>query len=183
MLRVAPTTVTSSSSSRWVCALFLLLVAATAQLSEAVYYGGYRGYGGARVVKRTVVVRRGRGVYGRRLLQKDEKPEKPEKPGKPDDDEEKKEKKEKKSDGEECETILSIIESRPELSQLAAALEDLPRIRAAMDQKNREDTFFAPTNDAIDELLAWGGFVEKAEVRGGGGGRREEWARVTGENA
>ena len=83
-------------------------------------------------------------------------PGKPEKPETDDDDDD--------GEDDECETILSIIESRPELSQLAAALEDLPRIKAAMDQKNREDTFFAPTNDAIDKLLNWGGFVEKAKA-------------------
>jgi hypothetical protein len=66
-----------------------------------------------------------------------------------------------------------VLESRPELSQLAAAVEDLPRIKAAMNQKNREDTFFAPTNDAIDALLAWGGFVEKAKVRAVYGKARE----------
>jgi hypothetical protein len=37
----------------------------------------------------------------------------------------------------ECQTILTTIESRPELSQLAASLEDLPMIRAAMDNKTR----------------------------------------------
>ena len=137
--------VSFSFSSRWVWSLVLLLVAAIAQLSEARYYGPYRGYGGRTVVRRTTVVRRGGGVWGRRLLQVDD-----------DDDDD--------DDDEQCETILDIVASRPELSQLAAAIEDLPRIRAAMGQKNREDTFFAPTNDAIDSLLNWGGFVEKAKA-------------------
>ena len=140
------TRLTRSGTTRFVKkALLLLLIAATAQVSEAYYYGGWRGYGGRTVVRRTTVVRRGRGVWGRRLLQEDEKTEKSAKDG-------------------ECRTILEIVESTPELSQLASALEDLPRLRAAMDQKNREDTFFAPTNDAIDSLLAWGGFMEKAKA-------------------
>ena len=63
-------------------------------------------------------------------------------------------------------TILDIVRTRPELSQLAEALSDLPRLRRALDRVDRDgDTFFAPTNAAIDALLAWGGFVEKAEVR------------------
>jgi hypothetical protein len=138
------------ASSRWVSALVLLLLAATAQLSEARYYGRYGGYGGATVVRRTTVVRRGRGAWGRRLLQ--------------DDGDDVQSKELEKPENDECQTILTIIESRPELSQLAASLEDLPRIRAAMDQKDRQDTFFAPTNDAIDSLLAWGGFMEKAKA-------------------
>lgn len=179
-----------AGSSRWVTALLLLLVAATAQLSEATYYGRYNRYGGRAVVVRTTVVRRGAGVWGRRLLQKekddgvdgdddDTKPGKREEGKEREKSEKSEEKKEK--DDDDCETILNIVESRPELSQLAAIIEDLPRIRAAMDQKNREDTFFAPTNDAIDSLLAWGGFVEKAKagklgvVVGGGVRRSFSW--------
>ena len=149
-------------ASPLVLALFFLMVAATiAQLTEARYYGSYRGYGGRTVVRRTTTVYRGRGiwgrgVWGRRLLQDSDdnddgvKLDKSKGPGNPEDD--------------ECQTILEIIESLPELSQLATSLEDLPRIRTAMDQTDRNDTFFAPTNDAIDWLLAWGGFTEKAEA-------------------
>lgn len=172
--RAMPRVTSFGASSRWVSALLLLLVAATAQLSEATYYGPYNRYGGTTVVRRTTRVRHRGGAWGRRLLQaedvepaddapapapaadNDRRPAaddvKPVSPGSEDDEE------------EECQTILEIIESRPELSQLAGALEDMPKIRAAMDSKTREDTFFAPTNDAIDALLAWGGFVDKAKA-------------------
>ena len=36
-------------------------------------------------------------------------------------------------------------------------------VRAALDDPTRTDTFFAPTDDAVEELLNWGGFVEKAK--------------------
>jgi uncharacterized surface protein with fasciclin (FAS1) repeats len=55
------------------------------------------------------------------------------------------------------------VRGRPELSLLAETLEKLPRVRAALDDPTRTDTFFAPTDDAVEELLQWGGFVEKAK--------------------
>jgi len=147
-------------------ALALALLFASAAVSEAYYYGRYGGYGGVTVVRRTAVVRRPRGFYGRRLAQADDAVAEPPLASAPapapagdddggDDD-----------DASECDTILDIVRTRPELSQLAEALSDLPRLRRALDRVDRDgDTFFAPTNAAIDALLAWGGFVEKAEVR------------------
>ena len=147
-------------------ALALALLFASAAVSEAYYYGRYGGYGGVTVVRRTTRVRRPRGYYGRRLAQADDAVAEPPLASAPapapagddggDDDD----------DASECDTILDIVRTRPELSQLAEALSDLPRLRRALDRVDRDgDTFFAPTNAAIDALLAWGGFVEKAEVR------------------
>ena len=62
-----------------------------------------------------------------------------------------------------CLTVLDVVRGRPELSLLAETLEKLPRVRAALDDPTRTDTFFAPTDDAVEELLNWGGFVEKAK--------------------
>ena len=142
-------------------ALALLAFAASAGVSDAAYYYGRygRGWGGRAAVRTTTVVRTRRGVYGRRLLQDEAEP-----PlaaalapapasGNAGDD------------ATECDTILDVVTSRPEFSTLASALEDLPRLREAMDSPERTDTFFAPTNEAIDALLQWGGFVEKAKVR------------------
>lgn len=66
-------------------------------------------------------------------------------------------------DEADCLTVLDVVRGRPELSLLAETLEKLPRVRAALDDPTRTDTFFAPTDDAVEELLQWGGFVEKAK--------------------
>lgn len=66
-------------------------------------------------------------------------------------------------DEADCLTVLDVVRGRPELSLLAETLEKLPRVRAALDDPTRTDTFFAPTDDAVEELLKWGGFVEKAK--------------------
>ena len=146
-------------------ALALLAFAASAGVSDAAYYYGRYGvgWGGRGAVRTTTVVRTRRGVYGRRLLQDEAEPPLAAAPapalapapasGDAGDD------------ATECDTILDVVTSRPEFSTLASALEDLPRLREAMDSPERTDTFFAPTNDAIDALLQWGGFVEKAKVR------------------
>jgi hypothetical protein len=34
----------------------------------------------------------------------------------------------------------------------------------ALGDKDRTDTFFAPTNEAIASLLEWGGFADKAKA-------------------
>ena len=47
---------------------------------------------------------------------------------------------------------------------LVAVIADLPIITAALDNMNRTDTFFAPTNAAIASLLEWGNFADKAEA-------------------
>ena len=138
-------------------ALAALALFAGVGLTEATYYGRYRRYGGPTVVRTTTVVRRPRVGWGRRLLQDDpaEAPlasalEAPAPAPGADEDE------------ADCLTVLDTVRGRPELSLLAETLEKLPRVSAALDDPSRTDTFFAPTNDAVESLLAWGGFVEKA---------------------
>ena len=139
-------------------ALAALALFAGVGLSEATYYGRYNRYGGTAVVRTTTVVRRPRVGWGRRLL-RDDPAEAPlasaleasaPAPG---------------ADKNEanCLTVLDVVRGRPELSLLAETLEKLPRVRAALDDPTRTDTFFAPTDDAVEELLNWGGFVEKAK--------------------
>ena len=118
---------------------------------EATYYGRYRRYGGPAVVRTTTVVRRPRVGWGRRLLQDDpaEAPlasalEAPAPAPGADEDE------------ADCLTVLDTVRGRPELSLLAETLEKLPRVSAALDDPSRTDTFFAPTSDAVESLLAWG---------------------------
>ena len=108
-------------------------------------------------MRTTTVVRRPRVGWGRRLLRDDpaEAPlasalEAPAPAPGADEDE------------ADCLTVLDTVRGRPELSLLAETLEKLPRVSAALDDPSRTDTFFAPTNDAVESLLAWGGFVEKA---------------------
>ena len=138
-------------------ALAALALFAGVGLTEATYYGRYRRYGGPTVVRTTTVVRRPRVGWGRRLLQDDpaEAPlasalEAPAPAPGADEDE------------ADCLTVLDTVRGRPELSLLAETLEKLPRVSAALDDPSRTDTFFAPTNNAVESLLAWGGFVEKA---------------------
>lgn len=109
-------------------------------------------------MRTTTVVRRPRVGWGRRLL-RDDPAEAPlasaleasaPAPGADEDE-------------ADCLTVLDVVQSRPELSLLAETLEKLPRVRAALDDPTRTDTFFAPTDDAVEELLQWGGFVEKAK--------------------
>ena len=109
-------------------------------------------------MRTTTVVRRPRVGWGRRLL-RDDPAEAPlasaletsaPAPGADEDE-------------ADCLTVLDVVRGRPELSLLAETLEKLPRVRAALDDPTRTDTFFAPTDDAVEELLQWGGFVEKAK--------------------
>jgi uncharacterized surface protein with fasciclin (FAS1) repeats len=139
-------------------ALAALALFAGVGLSEATYYGRYNRYGGTAVVRTTTVVRRPRYGWGRRLL-RDDPAEAPlasaletsaPAPGADEDE-------------ADCLTVLDVVRGRPELSLLAETLEKLPRVRAALDDPTRTDTFFAPTDDAVEELLQWGGFVEKAK--------------------
>ena len=139
-------------------ALAALALFAGVSLSEATYYGRYNRYGGTAVVRTTTVVRRPRVGWGRRLLQ-DGPAEAPvasaleasaPAPGADEDE-------------ADCLTVLDVVRGRPELSLLAETLEKLPRVRAALDDPTRTDTFFAPTDDAVEELLRWGGFMEKAK--------------------
>jgi len=139
-------------------ALAALALFAGVGLSEATYYGRYNRYGGTAVVRTTTVVRRPRVGWGRRLL-RDDPAEAPlasaletsaPAPGADEDE-------------ADCLTVLDVVRGRPELSLLAETLEKLPRVRAALDDPTRTDTFFAPTDDAVEELLNWGGFVEKAK--------------------
>ena len=150
-----PRSRSSVSAGRALAALALF---AGVGLSEATYYGRYNRYGGTAVVRTTTVVRRPRVGWGRRLL-RDDPAEAPlasaleasaPAPGADEDE-------------ADCLTVLDVVRGRPELSLLAETLEKLPRVRAALDDPTRTDTFFAPTNDAVEELLNWGGFVEKAK--------------------
>lgn len=157
-------------SSRYGSALLLALGMLSAHVADAYYYGGYRYYGGPAVVRRTVVVRGRRGRWGRRLAQVDDEDFDPlaflaESPATSPSMAPAASVTEEEDDATECDTILDIVETRPEFSSLAAALADLPMLREAMATPNRTDTFFAPTNDAIESLLEWGGFVDRAEVR------------------
>ena len=150
-----PRSRSSVSAGRALAALALF---AGVGLSEATYYGRYNRYGGTAVVRTATVVRRPRYGWGRRLL-RDDPAEAPlasaletsaPAPGADEDE-------------ADCLTVLDVVQSRPELSLLAETLEKLPRVRAALDDPTRTDTFFAPTDDAVEELLKWGGFVEKAK--------------------
>ena len=58
----------------------------------------------------------------------------------------------------DCMTILEIIDSHPDLTELSDAISDLPVFRDALDAKNETDTFFAPSNDAIEGFTSWAGF-------------------------
>ena len=55
-------------------------------------------------------------------------------------------------------TILEIIDSHPDLTELSSAIADLPVVRDALDADNETDTFFAPSNEAIDGFTSWAGF-------------------------
>ncbi len=156
--------------SRYGSALLLALGMLSAHVADAYYYGGYRYYGGPAVVRRTTVVRGRRGRWGRRLAQVDDEDFDAlaflaESPATSPSMAPAASVAEEEDDATECDTILDIVETRPEFSSLAAALADLPMLREAMATPNRTDTFFAPTNDAIESLLEWGGFVDRAEVR------------------
>lgn len=123
-------------SSRALRIIGLLLFAiAVAPVDAVVYYGGYtygedgfQTYGGAAVVRPGIRPRRYR--YGRKLLQQDKK----------------------------CKTMLDVVESLPQLSSLKEAIKDLPKIRDALNNSTAQDTFFAPSNEAIASLTLWGGF-------------------------
>ena len=157
--------------SRYGSALLLALGMISAHVADAYYYGGYVRYGGPAVVRRTVVVRGRRGRWGRRLAQVDEEERLDavsylaESPTMAPSMSPAAAVTEEADDAVECDTILDIVETRPEFSSFAEALSDLPRLREAMSDAERTDTLFVPTNDAIESLLEWGGFVDRAEVR------------------
>ena len=162
--------------SRYGSALLLALGMISAHVADAYYYGGYVRYGGPAVVRRTVVVRGRRGRWGRRLAQVDEEERLDaisylaESPTMAPSMSPAAAVTEEADDAVECDTILDIVETRPEFSSFAEALSDLPRLREAMSDAERTDTLFVPTNDAIESLLEWGGFVDRAEVRPTGTG-------------
>jgi hypothetical protein len=52
----------------------------------------------------------------------------------------------------ECLTLLEIIDNHPDLSLLSNVTSTLPIVRQALGQRDTQDTFFAPTNEAIDGL-------------------------------
>lgn len=54
--------------------------------------------------------------------------------------------------------MLDVIETVPMLSALKEAISDLPRIRDALNNRTATDTFFAPSNKAIESFTSWGGY-------------------------
>jgi uncharacterized surface protein with fasciclin (FAS1) repeats len=62
-----------------------------------------------------------------------------------------------------CKTLLEIIQTHPDLSELAAAMADLPIVQNELGNSSVTDTFFAPTNDAIEGFTAWAGFEDMKE--------------------
>jgi uncharacterized surface protein with fasciclin (FAS1) repeats len=62
-----------------------------------------------------------------------------------------------------CATMLNVVESTPMLSSLREAIKDLPRIRDALNNETATDTFFAPSNEAIQSFAAWGGYADFKE--------------------
>jgi len=59
--------------------------------------------------------------------------------------------------------MLQIVESRDDLSMLKDVIQDLPKVKEALGDPGRDDTFFAPTNDAIRSLTEWAGFEDAKE--------------------
>ena len=113
--------------SRYGSALLLALGMLSAHVADAYYYGGYRYYGGPAVVRRTVVVRGRRGRWGRRLAQVDDDDFDAlaflaESPATSPSMAPAASVAEEEDDATECDTILDIVETRPEFSSLAAAL-------------------------------------------------------------
>ena len=58
----------------------------------------------------------------------------------------------------ECRTLLEIVDAHPDLTRLSEACSDLPVVRAALNDTTTVDTFFAPTNAAIEAFTSWAGF-------------------------
>ena len=58
----------------------------------------------------------------------------------------------------ECRTLLEIVDAHPDLTRLSEACSDLPVVRAALNDTTMVDTFFAPTNAAIEAFTSWAGF-------------------------
>ncbi len=72
----------------------------------------------------------------------------------------------------ECLTLLEIIDNHPDLSLLSNVTSTLPIVRQALVQRDTQDTFFAPTNDAIyvlRDLAGIGGESLFAHVQGSNG--------------
>ena len=114
--------------SRYGSALLLALGMISAHVADAYYYGGYVRYGGPAVVRRTVVVRGRRGRWGRRLAQVDEEERLDaisylaESPTMAPSMSPAAAVTEEADDAVECDTILDIVETRPEFSSFAEAL-------------------------------------------------------------
>lgn len=65
---------------------------------------------------------------------------------------------------EKCQTLLEIIDTHPSLTRLSTATRNLPVVRKALSAADESDTFFAPTNDAIESFTNWTGFAELEEA-------------------
>jgi len=60
----------------------------------------------------------------------------------------------------QCQTLLELIEQRDDLSMLLQVLDDIPQLKQTFNDTSFQDTFFAPTNKAIEDLIEWGGFED-----------------------
>ena len=59
-----------------------------------------------------------------------------------------------------CLTLMEIIDTHPNLTRLSEATADLPIVRAALSDRTFTDTFFAPTDAAIESFTRWAGFED-----------------------
>ena len=57
-------------------------------------------------------------------------------------------------------TLMEIIDTHPNLTRLSEATADLPIVRAALSDRTFTDTFFAPTDAAIESFTRWAGFED-----------------------
>ena len=59
-----------------------------------------------------------------------------------------------------CLTLMEIIDTHPNLTRLSEATADLPVVRSALSDRTFTDTFFAPTDAAIESFTRWAGFED-----------------------
>jgi hypothetical protein len=139
-------------------ALAALALFAGVGLSEATYYGRYNRYGGTAVVRTTTVVRRPRYGWGRRLL-RDDPAEAPlasaletsaPAPGADEDE-------------ADCLTVLDVVQAGPSCPSSPRPWRSCLASAPPWTIRRGPTRFSRPTDDAVEELLKWGGFVEKAK--------------------
>ena len=58
---------------------------------------------------------------------------------------------------------MEIIDTHPNLTRLSEATADLPIVRSALSDRTFTDTFFAPTDAAIESFTRWAGFEDVRE--------------------